>query len=170
MNNKNILTVLALIAIAFITRFIPHAPNFTAIGAMALFGGAHLKDKKVAFLIPVAALILSDLVLGFHNTMLAVYASFIAIGLIGFTIAGKVNTKNVLFASLASSALFFVVTNFAVWAVSDFYSKDMVGLTTCYVAALPFFTNTILADLFYSTMLFGAMHYITQSNLVKQKV
>lgn len=170
MNNKNILTVLALIAIAFVTRFIPHAPNFTAIGAMALFGGAYLKDKKVAFLIPVAALVLSDVIIGFHNTMLAVYASFIAIGFIGFTLSGKVNVKNVAFASLASSALFFVVTNFAVWAIGDFYSKDTVGLTNCFVAALPFFTNTILADLFYSGLLFGAMHLITQSNLAKQRV
>jgi hypothetical protein len=170
MNNKNILTVLALIAIAFITRFIPHAPNFTAIGAMALFGGAYLKDKKVAFFIPLAALVLSDLILGFHNTMIAVYASFLAIGLIGFTLSGKVNVKNVAFASIASSALFFVVTNFAVWAVSDFYSKDMLGLTACYVSAIPFFTNTILADLFYSSLLFGAMHLITQTNLIKQRI
>jgi len=169
MTNKNIYIVFALIALAFITRFLPHAPNFTAVGAMALFAGAKLNNKKAAFLIPLVVMILSDIIIGYHSTLLAVYVSFVLIGLVGMLVSKTNRPQAIAIGSLAGSALFFIITNFFTWYSMDMYPKTGGGLLTCYTAAIPFFSNTLLSDLMYNALLFGAFHLITQSNLTKQK-
>ena len=137
-------------------RLIPDRPmNFTPIAAMALFGGAMFTNKKLGIIIPLAALFISDLFFGFHSTMWAVYGSFIAIGLIGIKLSGNASTKNIVLGSLAGSGLFFIVTNFAVW-LTGFYPMNVAGLMECYTMAIPFFRNTILGDLFFNGVLFGA--------------
>jgi len=115
-------------------------------------------------------MILSDVILGFHSTQLVVYLCFILIGLIGNYALNKPSLKLVGFASLASSGLFFIVTNFAVWAFGTMYEKTLNGLLTCYLMAIPFFWNTLIGDLFYNTLLFGSFYYLTQTKLIKQKV
>lgn len=150
---RNIFIASALL-IAIAGRLIPHAPNFTPVTAMALFGGATLNNKRLAYILPIVAMFLSDLIIGFHNTMWAVYLAFIATVYIGTKINGNIKPLTVITASVASSALFFIVTNFAVWLGSNFYPQNIYGLIECYVAAIPFFNNGLLGDLFYSGILF----------------
>ncbi|MCK7537621.1 MAG: hypothetical protein MZV63_45045 [Marinilabiliales bacterium] len=160
-----------ILAAAF-TRLIPHPPNFTAVGAMALFGGAYFSEKKFAFIVPLAAMLISDLIIGFHNGMLSVYLSFVLIVGIGIILSQKIKLKNVVAASLLSSVLFFILTNFQMWVQSPLYAKDISGLITCYVAAIPFFHHTVLGDLFFVGTLFGlfAAIQVKFPQLVKVKI
>lgn len=153
------LVTVMVLAAAF-TRLIPHPPNFTAIGAIALFGGAYFSEKKFAFIVPMLAMLLTDLIIGFHDGMLSVYLSFVLIVGIGIYLSRNIKFKNIAAASLLSSILFFVVTNFQMWIQSSLYTKNISGLIACYVAAIPFFHHTILGDLFYAGILFGAFALI----------
>ena len=109
-----ILVPLLIIAIAVIFRIIPHPANVVPIAAMALFGGAYL-DKKYALVVPLSALFISDLIIGFHASMLMVYISFVITGCIGLWLAKHKNMTNIVAASLASSLLFYILTNFNYW-------------------------------------------------------
>ena len=145
---------LMVFAAAFI-RLIPHPPNFAPIAAMALFGGAYFTKKWVAFLIPIAAMFITDLFLGFHSTMWAVYLSFALIVVIGMLMIKQKKVSNIFFASVTSSVVFFILTNFGVWLSTPYYEKTSVGLVTCYTAAIPFFHQTLISDLFFVAILFG---------------
>jgi hypothetical protein len=144
----------AILAAAFL-RLVPHPPNFSPIGAMALFSGAYLGRRWLAFAAPLGALVLSDLVLGFYPELVFVYASVVAVVLIGWAVAKRKSALTIAAAAVASSILFFAVTNFGVWLVMDYYPKTLAGLAACYVAAIPFFQNTLASDLFYAGLLFG---------------
>ena len=137
------------------SRLIPHPPNMASIAAVALFGGAYLANKWLAFLVPLAALFLSDLVLGLYGHMEIVYGSFALVVCIGLLLRKRRTPLRIAGAALASSTLFFVITNFGVWAFGHLYPKTAAGLFTCYVAAVPFFQNTLAGDALYTTVLFG---------------
>jgi hypothetical protein len=158
-------TILIFTAIfgAAILRLLPHWPNFTPVAAMALFGGAYINRKALAFIIPLAAMLLSDLVIGFHSTMIAVYAGIIITVLIGLGLKNRVKAGNVVIASVISSVVFFLITNFGAW-MSGFmpYSKDFSGLIQAYIAGIPFFNNGLMGDLFYSTVFFGGFYFVTK--------
>ena len=171
--NKKLFTsrfwfVLTVIFAGASMRLMPHWPNFTPIAAMALFGGAYLNKKYLAFLVPVAAMLLSDWVLGFHATMPAVYISFVATVGIGLLLARKPSVLGVLGASLGASILFFVVTNFAAWLGSPRYPQSFGGLMESYAAGLVFFNsgangisffmNSLVGDLVFNTVFFGAFY------------
>jgi len=164
MNSKLItpgfLLITGMILFAAFARLIPHPPNFTPIAAMALFGGAYFSKKWMAFLIPVAAMFLTDLIIGFHSTMWSVYLSFILIVGIGMIFIRKKKAGNIILASVTASVLFFIVTNFAVWMSGFIYPKTGAGLAACYVAAIPFFHYTLLGDLFFVGVMFGLYHLI----------
>lgn len=170
--NKSILTpkfylILSIIFVGAMLRLIPHWPNFTPIAAMALFGGTYLKRKDLAFLVPVLAMLLSDAIIGFHNVMIPVYASFLLIVSLGFFLRQKVSAVNVVSASLLSSILFFLVTNFASWATGMMpYAPGFPGLIESYIAGLPFFLNGIAGDLFFNGVFFGAFYFITSKTSV----
>ena len=154
-NHSRLAALLSAVLVAAALRLVPHPPNFTPIGAMALFGGAYLGRRPLAFAAPLAALLLSDLVLGFYHGMATVYFSVALIVMIGMVALSRVSPIRVGLAALASSVLFFVVTNFGMWQFSGFYPRSLAGLEACYVAAIPFFQNTVAGDLFYATLLFG---------------
>jgi hypothetical protein len=154
-NRTRLLAVLLAILAAAFLRLVPHPPNFTPIAAMALFGGAYLGRRWLAFAAPLGALLLSDLVLGFYPEAVFVYVSVVAIVLIGRLLARHRTVLRVGAAAVASSLLFFLVTNFGVWLVMDYYPKDAAGLAACYVAAIPFFQNTLAGDLVFTALLFG---------------
>lgn len=147
------LTLLVLIAAA--SRLVPHPPNFAPVAAIALFGGATFSDKRAALVVPLIAMALSDVVLGFSILTPFVYASFLLITCLGFVLRARTSVVRIAGASVAGAILFYIVTNFGVWLVGDLYSKTFAGLATCYVAAIPFFWNTLLSDLFYAALLFG---------------
>jgi hypothetical protein len=162
MDNKKINTrfifIISIIIFGAVMRLIPHWPNFTPIAAMALFGGAYFQKKHLAFVIPLAALFLSDMILGLHSWMIAVYVSFAIVVGIGFILRNRIKVGTVLLATLSSSIIFFIVTNFAVWIGSPFYPQNIAGLIECYVAGLPFLNNGVLGDLFFSTIFFGGFY------------
>ena len=158
---KSLVIPIMFIIVGMVARIIPHAPNFTPIAAMALFGGAYL-NKKQAFILPILAMIFSDLVIGFDNIpmRLTVYGSFLIIVFIGLWLKNHNKFGNILTTSLFSSILFFVTTNFAVWAFWTMYHKTLMGLAGSYFYAIPFFGNTILGDLFYTGAFFGGYRLI----------
>jgi len=161
-----------LILVAAFSRLIPHPFNFAPVGAMALFGAAYFSKRYLAFLIPIIGMWLSDLALNnlvygqyfdhfvwFYQGFAFTYGAFILIGLLGMILLNKVKPQNLLLASLLASVIFFLVSNFGVWASTPLYTKDFTGLLTCYTAGLPFIKNTILGDLIYTTVLFGAFEF-----------
>ena len=155
MSKPRLLVVVLMILAAAASRVIPHPPNVASIAAVALFGGAYLSNKRLALIVPLAALFLSDLVLGFYSHMEIVYGSFLVVVCLGFLLQRKRSVLRIAGAALASSVLFFVVTNFGVWAFESLYPKTAAGLLACYVAAIPFFQNTLVGDAIYTAVLFG---------------
>ena len=155
-NHSRLVAILTAILAAAALRLVPHPPNFTPIGAMALFSGAYLGRRGgLAFLAPLSALFLSDLVLGFYHGMATVYFSVALIVLLGSLALTRVSALCVGSVALASSMLFFVVINFGMWVSSGIYPRTLAGLEACYVAAIPFFQNSVAGDLFYAALLFG---------------
>lgn len=161
MNTRNITLVLLVVLAAF-SRLIPHPANFTAVGAMALFGGAYFSNKKVSVLLPLIALFISDLAIGFHSSMFAVYAAFAFVGMIGWSLNGKLSVARVGGTSLLASSVFFLISNFGVWVSGGLYAMNFEGLVQCYVMAIPFFGNQILGDLFFSGVLFAGYEFARQ--------
>ncbi len=154
----NILFILTLILFAAFSRLIPHAPNFTPVISIALFAGAYLK-KGFAFLVPIAALLVSDLIIGFYSlgSMATVYGTMLLIVAVGLILEKKVSAGKLLGLSLAGVTIFFITTNFAVWMIpGSMYPMTPAGLAECYVMAIPFFGNMVLSTLFYSAVLFGS--------------
>ena len=151
---KYLVSPTLIIIAAVLLRLVPHEPNVAPIGAMALFGGAYL-SKKQALTIPIFVMIISDLFLGFHTTVFWVYGSFLLTGVLGLLLRDKVSLTSVLWASLASSIIFYLITNFGVWFSTSLYPKTFQGLSQSYLMALPFFRNTLLGDLFYNGVFFG---------------
>lgn len=147
--------IYAFIILGTLSRLVPHPANFAPIAALALFGGANLR-RRDAILVPMAALLISDyFISGFYGpTMFYVYGSFVLIGLIGVWVRSHKNLGTIVSSSLVSSLLFFLITNFGVWT-GNWYPHTLAGLTETYVAAIPFFRNTILGDLFYTGLFFG---------------
>jgi hypothetical protein len=155
-NKARLLALISAIAAAAAMRLLPHPPNFAPITAMALFSGAYLPKRALAFVAPFAALLLSDLALGgFYPGMNFVYLSFGLTVLIGWMVASRKTPLRIAAAAVASSVLFFVLTNFGMWLFSGIYPVTGEGLVACYVAAVPFFQNTLAGDLFYTAILFG---------------
>jgi hypothetical protein len=163
-NGKSLISKLAqpagFILIGAFARLIPHPANFAPIAAMALFGGVYL-NKKQALILPILAMIASDIFLGFDSLSmrLSVYGSFLLTVFVGFWIKNHKSFKNIVLASILSSILFFIITNFAVWAFGSLYLKTVDGLMQSYFFAIPFFRNTILGDLTYSGVFFGGYEF-----------
>lgn len=156
------------------TRLLPHPPNFTPLGAMALLAGAILGRRWLALLLPLATLLISDVAIGlgagigveggpafgFYRSQLLVYGSFLLITLLGRTLRNHRRSPiRILGASLGASVLFFVITNFGVWLSSGMYAHTPAELVRCYVQAIPFFGNTITGDVLFSMLFFGGLAY-----------
>ena len=163
-NHIRLAALLGAVAAAAALRLVPHPPNFSPIDAMALFSGAYLGRRALAIAAPLAALLISDLVLGFYPGMMFQYAAVVLIAVLGSIALTRVGLARLAGATVASSLLFFTVSNFGVWLVGGIYPHTLAALGTCYVAAIPFFQNTIAGDLFYAALLFGgfalAEHFV----------
>ncbi|MBI4248333.1 MAG: hypothetical protein HY611_02430 [Elusimicrobia bacterium] len=152
---SNAKLTLSLIFLAAASRLLPHPPNVTPLAAMALLGGSYL-SRKQAYLFPLLALILSDLVLGFHSTLPFVYIGFAATVALGIRIKSDKGFANLALASFAASIVFFALTNFGVWAMPNgLYPKTLGGLLSAFAAAIPFYRNSLLGDLGFTLALFG---------------
>ena len=160
----NFWVITLMVFIAAFVRLLPHPPNFAPIAAIALFGGAYFNKRSLAFIVPLTAMFLTDAIIGFYSYGWIVYISFALIVLIGIVMLRKVTIKNVILASLTASVSFFAITNFGVWALGTLYAKTTSGLMESYIAAIPFFQNSLIGDLFFSGVMFGVYE------LVKNKV
>jgi len=147
---------LAMILLVAALRIAPHPWNFTPVGAMALFSGALLKDRRLAFVFPLVALFVGDIFIGFHKLLPIVYASFLINVTIGLWLRDRRTIARISLAALVGAIQFFLVTNFAVWQLLNSYPKTASGLAACYLAGIPFFWNTLAGDAFYAALLFGA--------------
>lgn len=156
--------IASMILAATASRLLPHPPNLTAIAAMALFGGARFSDWRIAFTVPLGALLLSDALLGFYSHMEIVYGSFALVVAIGCLLRKRPTVPMIGAAALGSSVLFFVLTNLGVWATSGLYPHSMTGLIACYAAALPFFRNMLVGDAIYTLALFGGFALLERSS------
>lgn len=158
MINPRFIALVTMVFAGAAMRLIPHPPNFAPIAAMALFGGAHFTQKRTAFLVPLLAMFVSDLIIvgGYHAMLPIVYGCFALTVCLGMLIRLKITPLTIGIAALSGSILFFIITNFGVWAVFSFYPRSLDGLIQCYVAAIPFFRNTIAGDLVFATILFGS--------------
>lgn len=160
--------VLTMIILAAVLRVLPHWPNFTPIAAMALFAGTYFDRKSYAFAIPMVAMFISDIIIGFHVNMPAVYLSFGITVMIGDAIRRKVSAGSVFLAAVSSSLIFFLITNFSSWLASPFYPQTFSGLMESYLAGLvffrdqaqgfSFFLNEILGTTFFSAVFYGAFY------------
>jgi hypothetical protein len=175
MNTQNkylVTTAVGIILLAAISRLIPHPPNFAPIASLAIFGGTVISNKKYALILPLGALLLSDVLFqlftttpGFYDiSQTFVYGAFILITFLATKIK-KANTTNILFACLWSGAIFFILSNFGVWLTGVYYPKTITGLMECYAAAIPFYKNelfgnmllnTFMSNVFFTAVLFGA--------------
>lgn len=157
------IVVLVLVFGAGASRLLLHPPNFAPVAAMALFGGVYFSNKKLGLALPILAMLISDIFIGFYYPllMLSVYGSFLLCGILGIWLRKEKKWYTVLGSSLSSSALFFIITNFGVWAFTPWYPKTLLGLADSYIMAIPFFKNTLLGDLFYVTILFGAYEMVS---------
>jgi hypothetical protein len=149
--------ILAAVATRLLYHFYPGLvpPNFSPVEAVALFGGAYFADRRLALLTPLAAMALSDLIIGFHGLLWLVYACVLLSTVLGFGLRGKVGVARVAAYGVIGSTLFFILTNFGVWLGSTMYPQTWAGLVERYVAAIPFYKNTLASTLFYSALLFG---------------
>ena len=175
MNTKKInlrfSVITGMILLAALSRLIPHPSNFAPIGGMSLFGAAYFSKKYWAFIIPILSMWISDLVLNnvvyaayfdhfvwFYSGSLFTYGAFALIVLMGMFSLKKVRVINVVGSALLASIIFFVVSNFGVWAATTMYPHTAEGLMACYVAGIPFFANTLLGDMVYCGLMFGAFY------------
>lgn len=139
---------IGLIVLAAITRLLPHPSNFTPMIAIALLGGVLVSNRWAALCIPLLAMLITDLFLGFHNLMLVVYVS-IALAVVISKKWQPQSLTGMIGLSFSGALLFFILTNAGVWATSTLYTKDVSGLLAAYVAAIPFFQNTLLSTVLY---------------------
>ena len=165
---KNTIITLCLFAVviaaSFIMRVVPHPANFIPIGALALLSGMYIKSKW-GVLLAVAVMMLSDLIIGMHSLVLFTWGSFLIFGMIGWWIRKNKNILRVVGGTLAGSTIFFIITNFAVWAFTPLYNKTASGLVDSYYMAIPFFRSAALGDLFYVGIFVGvfeAVYYMAK--------
>jgi hypothetical protein len=162
----------AIVFLAAMSRLLPHPPNFAPIGGMALFGAAYYSRRYWAFIIPIASMWISDLVLNnivyskyfdgfvwFYGGSTLTYIAFAMITLFGFFTLKHVRPINLVLSALGASVIFFIVSNFGAWLSMEMYPKTFDGLLSCYVAGIPFFRNTITGDLVYTAILFGVFEF-----------
>jgi hypothetical protein len=173
MKNTRFAVVAALILTAALSRLMPHFPNVTAVGAMALFGGAYLTNRAFAVILPLISLFLSDLILNnvvyaafndgkfvwFYDGAIWVYGAVALTVLVGTALTNKINSRSVLLASIVCSVVFFLMSNFGVWQSGLMYPKTGAGFAACYTAGLPYLLNSLIGDLSFAALLFGGFEY-----------
>lgn len=159
-----------MIGLGLIGRFFPHLPNVTPITAIALFSATYL-GLRYSFIIFFATMLVSDIFIGFYQwpVMLSVYGSFALASLIGLYLKNHKTFPIILGGTVVSSLLFFLITNWAVWQYGGMYSPGWDGLFESYTMAIPFFKNSLVGDLFYTSIFFGAFEtvkYFVQSRKI----
>ena len=162
--NNNI-KLLPIIFLVLFSRFIPHPPNFTPIIAVAILSPLFFNKNNVALTLVIVGMFISDFFIGFYQNMITTYLAIILVYYFSkFYFNEKtIGIKNIIFGSIFSALIFYVLTNFSVWVFGDLYPKNFEGLIMCYVMAIPFFTNTLI-----STFLFTSVAYTSSIYIIKK--
>ena len=147
--------ILTMIALSAVLRIAPHPWNFTPVGATALFSGAVVRDRRLAFLFPLVALFFGDLFVGLHKLIPVVYTSFLINVALGLFLRDRSSPRRIAAFTFLGALQFFLITNFGVWAFLGNFPHTAAGLLTCYLTGLPLFWNTLAGDALYATLLFG---------------
>lgn len=161
MQDKNkIFIALGLVGIATLGRLIPHPWNMTPVAAAATLAGVKL-GKRFAVVVPLLAMFIGDIVIGFYNwhMLVVVYASMSAIGFVAYLSRGREGVAIFLARPIAASVLFFLTTNAAVCFFGTMYQHNGAGLLASYIAGLPFFGRDIVGNLLYTALFFGVYEY-----------
>lgn len=158
-----------LVVLGVVARLVPHPQNATPLMAIALFGGTYFA-KRWAILLPLVIVAVSDFLIGWHATVPYTWGAFALTGMLAWWIRPRPNATRILGGTLAGSVAFFLITNFGVWAAQNLYPPTAAGLWQCYVAAIPFFRNTLLGNLVYVTALFGTFALVTTPRALRQEV
>ena len=167
--NPKTYTLIALIVAVSLYRIFPHPHNIAPVMALALFAGTYFEKKWLAFTVPLISMFVADLFLGLHNTFIFVYAAMALAVVIGFYLHNRVSSLKVIGATIGSSLVFFLISNFGVWLVSGYYSKSWAGLIECYTMALPFLQRSMMGDLLFSGVLFLSYWQIQKHWLRKRE-
>ncbi len=161
--NKNDIFIIAIAILAVVLRLLPHLPNIAPIGALFVVSGL-IAVKKSRLIIPLLALLISDIFTGFYSplVMTSVYLGFLIMAAIGYFFKKHQNALSAVMSSLAGSLSFFLLTNFAVWAFTPMYEKNLIGLFESYFMAAPFFRNSLIGDLGYVILFWFAYKLVIQ--------
>jgi len=170
---KNLLLIVLFVAIIFLGRILPHPYNFTPLIAVTLLSSYSISNKFLAIIIPVVGFWLSDLFMNnhiyagyfadftvFNSGMIWTYGAIVLVALMGSSFLNKITTGKVVLASLSGSTIFYLISNFGVWAFSPMYAKTFAGVVQCYSLALPFYGTSLMGDLVYCALLFGAYQLV----------
>jgi hypothetical protein len=178
--NQTRTIIISLLVIGIASRLIPHYPNFTAVGAISLFGAAFAGRRSIAIVLPFLIMLISDMVLNnliyasaypadfsqatfLYKGALWTYAALGIIVIFGYSLfRNGVGFPRVFAGAVGSALIFFLITNFGVWAMSTIYPVSFTGLLACYTAGLPFLVNQMMGDLFFSMVLFGVALHVFQ--------
>ena len=177
MKNKLLLIIL-FIAVIFFGRVLPHPYNFTPLIAVTLLSSFAISNRMLALVVPLMGFWLSDLFMNnvvyagyysnftiFNSGMIWTYGAILLVGLMGSSFINKISSGKVVLASLSGSTIFYIISNFGVWALSPMYAKSFAGLIQCYSLALPFYGSSLIGDLLYCSLLFGAYQLVFSKNI-----
>lgn len=154
MFKSNLLITITIIALSTIYRLIPHPFNVSPIYSIALFTGATFNNKYLAAVTTILSMLVADIIIGLHNTMVFTYLSLLLINYLGHNLQKKYNYKNIIKYSVISSLIFYLISNFGVWLLSQNYTYNLEGLVYCYWLAIPFWQNTLISCLLFNTIIF----------------
>jgi hypothetical protein len=179
---KKVYILIAMVVLAALSRLFPIHNNFTPVAALALFSGAFL-SRRLAFVVPVMAMLMADVLMGIKNSdpiymeyltkgqFFPVYIAMLLTAVIGFGLNNKLTFTNVLTRSVGASLLFFLLTNFGYWyQEGSLYPHTLSGLMTSYSMGIPFYKWTLVGDLFYTSVMFGAFYLLTYRKAVPAKI
>jgi len=171
---------IVIIALAALSRILPHPPNVTPVAAMGIFGAAYFTSKRLAYLIPFLALFVSDLILNnfflrafypeahgiiwFTKISVFVYLGFALTIFASQFLLKKIKFSNIVLATVLSSLIFFIVSNLGVWLTVTNVTTSFAGLIEVYVAGLPYFLNSIIGNFFFVALFFGIAEYVRNRN------
>lgn len=143
--------VIWVIGLLVISRIIPHWPNVTALGATAILAPRWLSQSKLSLMVPLLALLISDLIIGFHPTMEFTYSAIFLVSILSWRSKGEHldNATNIVKWGLGSSFIFFLITNFGAWLMLDMYQKNIFGLILSYWKGIPFFFYDFMGTIGY---------------------
>lgn len=167
-------SIAAIVILSILARFYTSIPNFAPFGALALFAGAYISNRSLAIFLPLAGLFIGDVAMeiaesgtGFYPEMPLVYLAYILTVALGFSLRNNKSVTRIAGTSILGTLLFFVVTNFGVWALTNIYPHTFAGFVSCYVMAIPFIKSTLISDLLFNTALFGGAYLIFSRSATK---